>query len=279
MTTTTALTPLLSLIESPQSSPVHYVVGGVAMTAADRESAAWLVADDAMAVACGNSPALSWWRQRRDGGAQQTGSRLATIQTYVDIAFKQNVNRDHLQGHVAELLWSRLVQERRVSRDGRHLVRAHPVKADPLEPGGDGLVIYMDGHGNLVFRLWEIKKHDATNRVSGTIRRASNQLLNRGHEYLAKLAGPETLIDHDGPLAQLYADMVELWFDRSERAGVGVSVGTSADQAPERATTFRSLQTAFPEFNHPGQVESIVIAIPDFAQFADRVKEIVWSGL
>lgn len=279
MTTTTALTPLLSLIESPKSSPVHYAVGGVAMTAADRESAAWLVADDAMAVACGNSTVLSWWRQRRDGGAAQTGSRLATVQTYVDIAFKKDVNRDHLQGHVAELLWSRLVQERRVSRDGRQLIRAHPVKADPLEPGGDGLVIYMAGNGTLVFRLWEIKKHDAANRVSSTIRRASNQLLNRGHEYLAKLAGPETLVDHDGPLAQLYADMVELWFDRSERAGVGVSVGTSADQAPERATTFKSLLTAFPEFNQPGQVESIVIAIPDFAQFADRVKEIVWSGL
>lgn len=279
VTTVPVLTPLLSLIESPESSLVQYAVGGVTLTAADRESAAWLIADDAMAVACGASKVLSWWRQRRNGGAAHTGSRLATVQTYVDIAFKANVNRDHLQGHVAELLWSRLVQERPVSRDGRHLVRAHPVKADPLEPGGDGLVIYVDGNGTLVFRLWEIKKHNTAGSVSGTIGRASKQLLNRGHEYLAKLAGPETIADHDGPLADLYADMVELWFDRSDRAGVGVSVGTSADQAPKRPTTFKSITTTFPEFRRSGQVESIVVAIPDFAGFADRVKEIVWSGL
>ena len=63
--------------------------------------------------------------------------------------------------------------------------------------------------GELVFRLWEIKKHDATGKVSVTIRRASKQLRTRGHEYLAKLAGPETIAE-EGVLGDLYANVVEL---------------------------------------------------------------------
>ncbi|MEV4283778.1 hypothetical protein, partial [Actinoplanes xinjiangensis] len=90
--------------------------------------------------------------------------------------------------------------------------------------------------------------------------------------------GPETL-EADGPLSQLYANMVELWFDRSERAGIGVSVGTSNGREPSHPRAFGSIRTAFPEFKSPAQTEGVVVAIPDFAKFADRVKEIVWSGL
>jgi len=281
VTSVPALTPLLALIESPTASPVEYVIGGKTLSGEDREKAAQLLADDAMTIACGNSPALGRWRARRDGGPAETGARLAAIETYAAIAFNlpgKPANDDHVQGHIAELLWNRLMQERTVCRDGRQLVRAHPVKADPLEPGGDGLVVYQDDQGTPVFRLWEIKKHDARGRVSATINRASKQLSSRGHEYLAKLAAPQTLTE-DGPLGELYADMVELWFDRSERAGVGVSVGASAHHAPTQPLAFRSIRTAFPEFVGPGQTESIVVAIPDFPEFANRVKEIVWSGL
>jgi hypothetical protein len=129
-----------------------------------------------------------------------------------------------------------------------------------------------------VFRLWEIKKHNAQRAVSATINRASKQLRSRGHEYLAKLAAPETITD-DGALGELYANLVELWFDRSERAGVGVSVGTSVEHAPTQPRSFRSIAATFPEFTATGQIEGIVVAVPDFPGFADRVKEIVWSGL
>ncbi|MGC3862360.1 hypothetical protein ACPSM1_19500 [Micromonospora chersina] len=43
------------------------------------------------------------------------------------------------------------------------------MKADPLEPGGDGLVVYVNGASVLVFRLWEIKKHASQALVSATI--------------------------------------------------------------------------------------------------------------
>ena len=281
MTIPTHLGPLLELSDGPSGSPVEYVIGGLRLSGSDREAAAQLLADTAMRIACGRSSVLDRWRRRRDGGAAEVGSSLSAVETYVAIAFghpRQPPNVDHVQGHIAELIWNLLLEERSVSRDGRRLVHAHSVKADPLEPGGDGLVIYLDTSDVLVFRLWEIKKHDAQQVVSGTINRASKQLASRGHEYLAKLAGPETLVNQ-GAIGELYENMVELWFDRSERAGVGVAIGTSDTHAPNDSRTFGSINTSFPEFTSAAQTESIVIAVPDFPDFADRVKEIVWSGL
>lgn len=283
MTIPAELTPLLALVDSLSAAPVEYVVGGGGLVAGgtDRESAAQLIADTAMKVACGKSSVLDRWRRRRDGGPAEVGSSLKAVETYVGIAFGHPArppNVDHVQGHVAELIWNLVIAERAKTRDGRKLVRAHTAKADPLEPGGDGLVIYLDSHGDFVFRLWEIKKHDAKGNVSKTINRASTQLADRGHEYLAKLAGPETIVE-TGALGDLYANMVDLWYDRSEHAGIGVAIGTSDSHAPSSHRTFGSLNKRFPEFPSPAQTEGIVVAVPDFPKFADRVKEIVWSGL
>ena len=275
------LTPLLTLEESDGKSKVEYVVGGEQLVDDARDLAAAIIADDAMVVACGKSPVLDRWRTRRDGGAPSTGAQLEAGKGFISIGFglpDAPKPADHVQGHVAELLWHRVVAERTSCRDGRTLVEAPPIKADALEPGGDGLVVYEDSCGTLVFRLWEIKKHDADARISKTINRAAKQLRKRGHHYLAKLAGPATLTA-EGALGELYDGMVDLWFERSARAGVGVSVGASLEHRPRNSNTFRSLGTQFPEFVAAGQTESIVIALPDFPEFASKVKEIVWSGL
>jgi hypothetical protein len=277
-----SLTSLLAMTENPDGSDVEYVIGGQQLAGADREMAAQLLADDAMRIRCGKSPALARWRARRDGGPAETGAPAAAVEVYAGIGFglpDAPKNDDHLQGHVAELLWNRLIQERLVCRDMRRLVYAHSVKPDPLEPGGDGLVVYEIAGGTLVFRLWEIKKHESqSKKVSVTIGRASRQLSSRGQEYLAKLAGPET-VEQAGPLGEFYADIVELWLDGSDRAGAGVSVGTSAQHAPNRPEAFGSIATAFPHFTRTGQRESIIVAVPDFPGFAGRVRGIVWSGL
>ncbi|WP_413768923.1 hypothetical protein [Rhodococcus pyridinivorans] len=281
MTAPLLLTPLLYLVDSPATSKVEYVVGGSSLDGSAREAAAQLLADDSMAISCGRQPALDWWRTHRDGGPAQTDNKLRTLEAIVSVAFglpRKPKNIDHVQGHVAELLWNRLVNERTVCRDGRQLVHAHPIKMDALEPGGDGLVVYQNRQGTLVYRLWEIKKHDAKAGVSSTINTASRQLRDRGHQYLAKLAGPETLTE-DPALGDLYANMIEWWYDRSERAGVGVSVSTSDHHAPTLPKTFGSIRKQFPGFTETSQTESIVVAVPDFPGFADRVKEIVWSGL
>lgn len=276
------LTSLLAMSDNTDGGRVEYAIGGQALTGPPREAAAQMLADDAMRIRCGRSPVLERWRARRDGRQADSGSRRMAVEAYVAVGFGlpgEDNNDDHLQGHVAELMWNRLIQERSVCRDSRRLVHAHSVKPDPLEPGGDGLVIYEAYSGSLVFRLWEIKKHDSQNaRVSATIRRASRQLSSRGKEYLAKLAGPET-VEQDGPLGDLYANMVELWLDTSDRAGAGVSVGTSSQHAPNGQRSFGSLPRTFPQFGLAGQVEGIVVAIPDFPGFAARVREIVWTGL
>lgn len=281
-----SVTSLLNLIDSNSESLVEYAVGGPDLTNENRELAAQLLAEDAMRIRCGASPVFDSWKIRRDGGPPATGPRKSALEAYVGIGFKlpgRPTNDDHVQGHVAELIWNRLMNERSACRDGRQLVRAHSVKPDPLEPGGDGLVIYSrdspskDGP-ELVFRLWEIKKHDGDKKVSATIRRASKQLRSRGGEYLAKLAGPETIAE-GGALGDLYANVVEMWADHSARSGVGVSVGTSSDRIPNGPRSFGSIARQFPDYSEPGQREALVVAIPDFPGFANRVKEIVWSGL
>ena len=235
-----------------------------------------------MVIRC-PAPVLARWRVCRDGGASDESSRGKAVEVYASIGFgtrSDPANEDHLQGLVAELLWNRLLKERVLCRDGRRLVHAQSVKPDPLEPGGDGPVIYESQDGaRLMFRLWEIKKHQASSsRVSATINRASKQLASRGHEYLAKLAAPETLA-HGGLLGELYADMIELWLDRSDKAGVGVAVGTSIEYGDLGPRSFKSIANTFPDFSHPGQTEAIVTAIPNYAAFALRVREVVWSGL
>lgn len=281
MPTQPPLSALLALEPSDDRSLVEYEIGGLGLLGEDRETAAHIVADDAMVVACGASSILTRWRDRRDGGSAHQGARLEAIRTFVNIGFglpDQPKNTDHVQGHVAELLWSRVIGERQTCRDGRQFLASEPIKADPLEPGGDGLVIYKSDAGTLVFRLWEIKKHDSTARVSNTINRAGKQLKTRGHEYLAKIAGPSTLTA-TGDLAELYDSMLDLWFDRSSRAGVGVSISASDEHAPTGRRAFKSLRTHFPAFTETGQTESLVLALPDFPGFVKRVQEIVWSGL
>lgn len=276
-----SLTSLLAPQPGPPDSDVPYIVGGTTAGAAALEAAAQLLADDAMRIRCGRSPALASWRSRRDGGPQLAGTSAKAVATFAGMVFglpgEPDKNEDHIQGHVAELLWNRLLAERVVCDDGRVLVRVADVKQDPLEPGGDGLVVYRRGDGTLVFRLWEIKKHDSTNQLSATIRTASLQLASRGDTYLSKIVGPASL--EDGELGGFFAEVIELWLDRSERAGVGVSVGTSSQHAPKHRSSYRSLATAFPEFTPLDQTEGLAVAVADFPAFAQRVKEIVWTGL
>ena len=274
------LAALLNLAPGPTDSQVEYVSGGDGLSPADREQAAQILADDAMVLRCGRSPALERWRAVRDGGLPEEKVGAGTVRAYAGIGFgtpDEPAIADHLQGLVAELLWNRLLSERTQGSGGRTLVKAHPVKPDPLEPGGDGLVVYRVGDV-YVFRLWEVKKHNAQAAVSSTINRASKQLASRGIEYLAKLASPDT-VEQRGPLGDFYAELVQLWLDGSHRAGAGVSIGTSDTHAPNKPLTFRSIPTAFPHFDQAGQLEGVVVAVPDFPGFATRVREVVWSGL
>ena len=86
VTATPLLTPLLSLVDSPTTSEVEYVVGGTALNGSDRDDAAHLLAEESMTIACGRAPALDWWRTHRDGGPAQVGNKLKTCLLYTSDA-------------------------------------------------------------------------------------------------------------------------------------------------------------------------------------------------
>jgi hypothetical protein len=105
------------------------------MTPDNVEAAAEMLSDDAMRIRCGDSPTLASWRARRDGGPPHAGTRAQAVAVFAGIGFglpDSPANDDHLQGHVAELLWGRLVRERTVCKDGRMLVHVSAAKADTL---------------------------------------------------------------------------------------------------------------------------------------------------
>ena len=77
-----ALTQLLAITDSPGPADVEYVIGGQHLTGGDRELAAWLLADDAMRIRCGQSPVLARWRARRDGGPPVTGAAAEAVRAY-----------------------------------------------------------------------------------------------------------------------------------------------------------------------------------------------------
>lgn len=277
---TKTLTSLLALTAGPDGSPCQFMIGGLATSAADLEAAAQMIADDAMRLRCGDSPALDRWRRSRDGGPEHSEHERKSIEVFVEPVFNlpgQRANDDHIQGHIAELVWGRLIGERTVCEDGRRLVHTEDIKADPTAPGADGLVVYEISDHTLVFRLWEVKKHDSSAHISTTIGRACSQLSLHGAEYLALLTGPGT--KHPGALGKLYADLVDLWLTDHARAGVGISVATSVSHAPKRGGAFGNVATAFPQFGGAGQREGLIVAVADFPAFARRVREIIWTGL
>ncbi|MEV5753651.1 hypothetical protein AB0L00_38015 [Actinoallomurus sp. NPDC052308] len=279
------LASLLSLTAWPGDAGCAYMIGGLTAGAAELEAAAQMIAEDAMRIRCGESPVMDKWCARRDGGQDYSESDKRAVEVFVQPVFglptydttAMEKIRNHLEGFVAELLWNRLIRDRTVTADGRTLVHAEEVKADPTGTGADGLVVYEVTDGTLVFQLWEIKKHAATTHISATIKRAADQLAEHGPRYLAMLTAPGT--KHPGPLGRLYADLVPLWLENSPRAGIGISVATSTTHLPPRSTVFTNVAPVFPNLDAPGQREGLLVAVTDFPVFADRVKEIVWTGL
>ena len=75
------------MTDSAGPSDVEYVIGGQHLADADRELAAQLLADDAMRIRCGQSPALARWRARRDGGPPVTGAAAGAVRAYAGIGF------------------------------------------------------------------------------------------------------------------------------------------------------------------------------------------------
>ncbi len=128
----------------------------------------------------------SAWLARVEGGPEHVEPVLTAIRTLVESAVglpDRARPADQVEALVAEHLWFFLVN---VNRQADGIVSVEGPALDVTEPGGDGLVIYKDPGGQFQFRLWEIKKHTAHSRMSGTVGRAYTQLSTRATQYLAK---------------------------------------------------------------------------------------------
>ncbi|GAA4102705.1 hypothetical protein [Nonomuraea soli] len=281
------MTELLGIVARPENAGCSYLFGGPDAGQEALETVTRLLAEEAMRLPCGASPALDKWRARRDGCAASESPELdrREIEVFIGPVFglptstQEELDKitHHLQGFVAELLWNRIIQDQVQTPDGRILVHTEEIKGDPTGTGGDGFVVYAIDDGTLVFRLWEIKKHVSNSPIAAKIKGAAEQLSGHGARYLALLTGPGT--KHDGALGELYGHLVTLWLENSFRAGIGVSIATSTAYAPTSHPAFDNVAAVFPQFPADGQREALMVAITDFAHFAEEVRKEVWRGL
>lgn len=215
------------------------------------------------------------WRQAVANGTQLAADQSQKFAPFVRPAFGlpgRQLPADHLQGHVAEYVWYILAQENLPEDVTLRAIEGPSFSV--TTPGGDGLAVYQRNDAVLVFRLWEIKKHDSAMHLSRTVARAYNQIDSNAEVYLAELT---TLAGtYEPEIAQLYAALSDLWIDRDERAGAGVAVSTSDGHLPSRC--FGTMHTTFPDLS-VDQLDGLVVALGDFPAFAGAVRDRVWSAL
>lgn len=275
------LRDLLELKPGPGVGACVWWLGTLAADAGpDVDDAAALVADRLMRHRCGGAQAsYDLWRTRANGGPELSNRDRQRIEPFVGPTLGLPTDAEpkpetHIQAYVAEIVWHLLTDEEASAE--RTLVRAEGPSLYVTDSGGDGLAVWRLLDGSLTFRLWEIKKHNSSAHVSGTVATAYSQLSTRATRYLAQYTALGR--HYDGALRALYEELVDSWVDAATVAGAGVAVSTSSADAPKRRC-FSTMQDHFPDFVDPGQLEGMVVGIADFAAFADEVKRIVWSGL
>ena len=243
--------------------------------------AACQVADSTMRWRCRGAPHdYRVWRDAVNDGTVLAGANRDKVVPFVYTLFGERQRpkpEEHARGWVAEFIWFRIAGEMGVHAE-RVLQRLEGPSFHATEPGGDGLAVWQrTADGTLTFCLWEIKNHVGDSALSATVARAYHQLDTRATEYLAKLTGVEAVARADPEVDKLYARLVDLWVDNSDRAGAGVAVATHAPLAPSRC--FSTMHNHFPSRTGPWQLEGIVVAIADFAAFTRDVRERVWIAL
>jgi hypothetical protein len=244
--------------------------------AASQQTAITIVADAAVKSQCrGAGQHYDAWRQAVSQGTRLAADRSLKLAPFIQPAFglpTRPLPPDHLQGHVAEYVWYILAQENLPA--GLTLRTIEGPSFSVTTPGGDGLAVYQRNDAVLVFRLWEVKKHESTMHLSRTVARAYKQLGNHAEVYLAELT---TLAGtYQAEIAQLYAALSDLWIDRDERAGVAVAVSTSDGHLPTRC--FGTMHRSFPDLSID-QMQGLVVALGHFPTFARAVRDRVWSAL
>lgn len=248
-------------------------------SAAVLDEAAWVIADHIMRTRTNGSAAYTIWHTHATTAPSTplSGRDRDIVDAFVRPAFglpDHSRPDNHLQGYIAEATWHLLTLE--CTESFRTLRHVDPPSWTTTEPGGDGLAIYEIAPGVLVFRLWEVKKAVGQAHISATIKKACSQLSLKGIEYLAKCTSFGSR-STEADVAELCAQLPDLWRDDDQRAGIGVAVATSRNKAPTRGS-FSTLRTTFPSMATTERLEGLIVALGDYPAFCERVREIAWSG-
>ncbi|MFJ1871092.1 hypothetical protein [Streptomyces chartreusis] len=247
----------------------------------ERAAVAWIIADAVMQQRCGRSPAYGRWRSAALTGVRLSGNEAlgvaAPMQAVFGVPMRPKSAEDHVPGYVGEWLWYLFMREE--DAQDREVAYLEPPSWSVTEGGADGFIVHQLAGGaetSLLFRLWEIKKFTGSGSINATITKASAQLNDRGLEYLAKICSANA--DKPGDLGDFMAQLTELWVQGDPRGSAGVSVSTNRHSVP-RKEAFAQVSGHLPQLKHPGQLQGIIVAVDDFAAFANLVKEYLWSAL
>ncbi|MCF6744905.1 hypothetical protein E9529_11550 [Blastococcus sp. KM273128] len=241
----------------------------------ERAAVAWLIADAILRSRCGRASIYQIWRRAALAGQTLSAEDRRRMTPFVRDVFglpDAPGNEDHVEGHVAEWLWYLLMWER---NEDRKIVLLEPPKFTVTDSGHDGFIVYALAGLPLVFRLWELKKQVGTGTVSSTISGAYGQLQTQGERYLAQLVSVHS--DKGGELGELCGQLVDLWVEADNRAGVGVGVTSATLPPPGKA--FSTMGTQFQQFAEPGQLEGLLCAVQEYHDLALAVRSYVWTAL
>ncbi|MQA24499.1 MAG: hypothetical protein GEU94_03320 [Micromonosporaceae bacterium] len=248
----------------------------IRLPAANRASAALLVATHIARERCGGAPQyFGAWLARHGVGSPhlpELRDCLVAMVASESIGTPDGpANDEHLEGFVAEHIWHLLTIE-------DALTIGAPVRVDGpdwsvTDSGGDGLVIYRPD-GTLIFRLWETKAHTGDGAVRDVVNGACRQLDSKALRYLARFSKVGQGLN-DPDLRTFYGRLLELWRAASREAGGGVSVTTAADVIDNCFGNYPNYWA----FTHDDQRQGLVVAIENYAAFAKQVRKELWNGL
>jgi len=244
---------------------------------ANRAEAALRVAIHIAAHRCGGAPQyFDAWLARHNSGPVHDPDLLDCLIAFVaseSIGTRESPADDqHLEGFVAEHVWHLLTLE-------NALTYGVPVRVDGpdwsvTDSGGDGLVVYQQTDGALVFRLWESKAHTGDNNVRDVVNGACRQVGSKALRYLARFSKVGQSVG-EPEIQTFYGRLPELWRTAAREAGGGISVATTSNAFSDCFGNYAQ----YWQFTHDDQRQGLVVSIEDYAAFAKMVREELWNGL
>jgi hypothetical protein len=175
---------------------------------------------------------------------------------------------EHVEAFIGEYLWHMAATADAAEPE---LIQVLGPKFHSTAPGGDALVVRRGD--SIRFTIWEIKKHRSAS-VSGAVHTAYEQLERHATTYLAEYSAPEQYVA-DLATARFYGRLVEAWINGEPEARAGVAVATGA--GPSKC--FTTMGKHFPHLVAADSKHGMTVVVPDFANFAIRVRDLLWTGL